>query len=143
MSDIINNNPLTDEEIAIIYEFCDFGDRRKAFRKHHSNKSVSDSAIYRFYKQKKVMDKIIEIGDDLGIYDTVADKILVKVMTNGATNDKDKIAAIKVWNDLRNRVHTTLKIEQNNTIDFTNVTDDVLEKIVGRLKESDSEISNT
>ena len=89
------------------------------------------------------MDKIIEIGDDLGIYDTVADKILVKVMTNGATNDKDKIAAIKVWNDLRNRVHTTLKIEQNNTIDFTNVTDDVLEKIVGRLKESDSEISNT
>ena len=122
----------TEEEMKVIYHFCDFGNRRTSYRKFIKEKK-SDSAIYRWFGKKEVQEKIIEVGNSLAIYDTVADKALLTIISNQNSMDRDKIAAIKVWNDLRKRVSQTITLQHNANIDFSNVTDDNLESIVNKI----------
>lgn len=129
---ILIDDKFTEQEMSVIYDFCDNGNRRYSYRKHISGK-YSDAEVYRWFKRKDVIDKIIEVGQDLSIYDTVADKTLLSIISNPDAIDRDKISAIKVWNDLRKRVHQTLKIESATSIDFTTVSDANLEAVVNKI----------
>ncbi len=119
-------------EMQVLYHFVDNGNRRKSYRKFIKERK-SDSAIYRWFAKKDVQDKIIEIGNALAIYDTVADKVLLGIISNSNSMDRDKISAIKVWNDLRKRVSQTITLQHNANIDFSNVTDANLESIVNQI----------
>ena len=133
----------TKDELRVIYEFCDNGNRRASYRKIFGDgkKAKTDPQIYKWFKKPEVQAKIIEIGSDLSIYDTVADKTLLSIITSTMATDKDKVSAIKVWNDLRKRVHQTIKVEAATTIDFSNVTDENLEAIVKKIMEVEDECS--
>lgn len=109
--------------------------KQKNFYRKFIKEKKSDSAIYRWFGKKEVQAKIIEVGNSLSVYDTVCDKALLNIISNVNSFDKDKIAAIKVWNDLRKRVSQTITLQHNANIDFSNVTDDNLESIVNKILE--------
>lgn len=134
----LDDGKFTENEMNVIYEFCDFGNRRESYRKYIKD-NKTDSGIYKWFKRKDVQEKILEIGNDLSIYDTVSDKTLLNIITSNSANDRDKISAIKVWNDLRKRVFQTIKVEAATSIDFTNISDENLEKVVEKILEIDKE----
>jgi RecG-like helicase len=126
------DDKFSEVEMQVIYHFIDNGNRRKSYRKFIKDKKT-DSAIYRWFQKKDVQQKIIEIGNELSIYDTVSDKVLLNIISNPNSMDRDKIAAIKTWNDLRKRVSQTITLQHNSNIDFSNVNDENLEKIVKQI----------
>jgi RecG-like helicase len=126
------DDEFSEVEMQVIYHFIDNGNRRKAYRKYIKDKKT-DSAIYRWFQKKDVQQKIIEIGNELSIYDTVSDKALLNIISNPNSADRDKIAAVKTWNDLRKRVSQTITLQHNSNIDFSNVNDENLESIVKQI----------
>lgn len=126
---------LTLKDIEVCYEFLKTGKRVSSFKKIYPNTIKTDIQIYRFFNNKLVLNKIVEIGKDLEIYDAVADKVLLKIITDDNSENKDKIAAIKVWNDLRKRTEQNIKIEAIHNLDFTKVSDENLEKLVNKIIE--------
>ena len=123
---------LTPDELKVLYEFVDTGLKRPSYRKIFGDEP-SSSSIYRWYKKPEVKKKILEIGQDLEIYDTVCDKVLLNIITSDLAENRDKISAIKTWNDLRNRTHTTIKLETQSTLDFSNVKTEDLEVMVNLI----------
>lgn len=119
-------------EMKVLYHFCDNGNRRASYRKFIKDKAT-DYAIYSWWKKKSVQNKVIEIGQSLAVYDTVADKVLLGIISNQQSRDCDKISAIKTWNDLRKRTTTQIKLDQTLAIDFSNVSDENLESIVNKI----------
>ena len=89
-----------------------------------------------------MQDKIVQIGNELSIYDTVCDRFLLDIIIDKDVANRDKINAIKVWNDLRQRVHTNIKVTLEEEIDFSNVTDDNLESIVEAIMKKNNSINN-
>lgn len=128
----------SENEMKTIYHFIDFGNRRTSYRKFIKD-GKSDSSIYRWFNKEDVQNKIIEISQSLAIYDTVADKQLLRIISSSTSSDKDKIAAIKVWNDLRKRVHQTIILEQNTKLDLSNVSDENLEAVVNKIMKLDND----
>lgn len=124
----------SENEMRVIYHFCDFGNRRTSFRKFIKEKKT-DSAIYKWFGKKEVQAKIIEVGQSLAVYDTVCDKVLLGIISNKNSQDRDKITAIKLWNDLRKRTHQEITIKHAGNIDFSNVTDETLESVVMKIIE--------
>lgn len=131
----------SEDEMKVLYHFVDNGNRRVSYRKFIKDKK-SDSSIYRWFNKENVQNKIIEISQSLAIYDTVADKQLLKIISSKNSADKDKIAAIKVWNELRKRVHQTITLEKNTKIDFSEVTDENLEAIVNKIMKLENETNS-
>lgn len=128
---------LTARDLDVINLFLDGVTRREAYRRIYANVDVTDAFIYRWFKQKHIQQQIIELGNDLQIYDSVCDKVLLDIITSNEAKNSDKIAAIRTWNDLRQRVHQSIKLEAATTIDFTNITDDNLDKIVQKILQID------
>ena len=126
---------LTPDELKVLYEFVDTGLKRPSYRKIFGE-GPSSSSIYRWYKKPEVKKKILEIGQDLEIYDTVCDKVLLNIITSNLAENRDKISAIKTWNDLRNRTHTTIKLETQSTLDFSNVKTEDLEEMVKLIMDN-------
>jgi len=123
---------LTDTEIKIIYDFVDSGNRKLSYRKFITI-PATDYQIYTWYKRKEVNEFIKSIGSDLEIFDTVCDKKLLNIINDTQSNDRDKIAAIKVWNDLRKRTFLQVKIDEVNSLDFTDMSDDNLALLVSKI----------
>lgn len=123
---------LTEKELKVVYEFVDTGVMQTSYRKFFG-KSPSNSSIYRWFKKPEVKKKILEVGQELEIYDTVCDKVLLNIITSKQAENRDKISAIKTWNDLRNRTHTTIKLETQSKIDFKGVKTEDLEVMVNLI----------
>ena len=68
-------------------------------------------------------------------YNVVCDKVLLDVILGVETKDKDKIAAIKLWSDLRDRIKTKVVVETEKTVKFDSVTDENLELIINAIKD--------
>jgi hypothetical protein len=117
------------KEMKVLYLFVDNGNRRGCYKKVFGN-DQPDATIYKWFNKKVVKEKIVEIGESLAVYDTVCDKVLLSIITNEISEDKDKISAIKTWNALRARVHTTIKLESENIIDLSNISTDNLSEAV-------------
>lgn len=126
---------LSPKEIKVLYEFVDTGLKRPSYRKFFGEKP-SSSSIYRWYQKPEVKKMILQIGQDLEIYDTVCDKVLLNIITDKEAENRDKISAIRTWNDLRNRTHTTIKLETQSTLDFSNVKTEDLEKMVELIMDN-------
>jgi len=120
---------LTEVELNIINTFLSTGDRLSAW-KEHSQTEVSDASIYNFFRKPEVSQKIIEMGNSLNVYDTVCDLKLLSIINDPKESTRNVILAIKEWNSLRNRIHTNIKIEAIQNIDFSDLTDSGLEKII-------------
>lgn len=132
---------LTEKEIAIVYEFVDNGNRRKSYRKISKDKKITDTQIYQFFKRKDVKDFIKEIGSNFDNYDTVCDKKLLAIINDPCSSGKNVIAAIKEWNTLRNRIVQTIQLYQTEEIDFKNLNDENLEKLINVIKDNNNSIS--
>ena len=128
---------LTLDELKVIYEFVDTGAKRASYIKILGE--TPNTTIYRWFKKPEVKKKILEIGQELEIYDTVCDKVLLNIITDKDTFNRDKISAIKVWNDLRDRTHTTIKLETESKIDFKNVKTEDLAIMVEFFLKNDKE----
>jgi len=122
----------TKEEMQVIYHFIDFGNRKTSYRKF-IKETISDASVYRWFNRKDVQAKIVEVGRSLSVYDTTCDKVLLNIVCSLTAANKDKIAAIKVWNELRKRTTQQIAIDQTTKIDFSNVTDENLESIVKQI----------
>lgn len=120
---------LSPKEEEVINNFLNTGDRVASYNKVF-NKKKDDTHIYRFFRQQNVIQKIIEAGNELSIYDTVCDIKLLSIINDPNASHKNQINAIKEWNNLRNRVHTNIKVEQVQNLDFTDLSDDGLQKII-------------
>lgn len=86
--------------------------------------------------------KLRELGDSLAVYDTVCDKVLLNIVIDPDASNRDKITAIKTWNDLRDRVHTTIKVESMTKLDLKDVSTENLESIVAALTEQKNDKSS-
>lgn len=126
------------KELEVIYEFINTGQKRPSYRKFFGDEP-SSSSIYRWYAKPEVKKKILEIGQELEIYDTVCDKVLLNIITDKDAFNRDKIQAIKVWNDLRDRTHTTIKLETETKLDFKNVKTEDLAIMVEFFLNNDKE----
>lgn len=133
---VINGN-LTDEEVEVLYKFVDTGNRRTSYKDVFGEDSPSDKTIYRWYYKPEVQAKIIEIGNELSIFDTVCDKTLLGIIIDTKSANRDKINAINSWNSLRERVHHNVKVSVEDKIDFSNVSDENLESIVEAIKSKE------
>lgn len=122
----------TENELKVLYHFVDNGHRRTSYRYYIKDK-VSDSHIYRWFSKAEVKEKILEIGSELNVYDTVADKSLIKIISDDEASHKDKISAIKVWNDLRKRTQLSVQLKHSGDIDLKNINDESLEKVVKQI----------
>lgn len=122
----------TEDEMTVLYTFIDKGGRVASYRSVFGD-AKSKSAIYYWFRNPAVQMKIIEIGDSLSVYDTVCDKTLISIITSSSTNNRDKIAAIKTWNDLRDRVHTTIKLDVEKKLDLSNITTENLGEVVNAI----------
>lgn len=136
------NNGLSDMEVEVLYKFVETGNRRQSYKDVFGDDVPSDKTIYRWYYKPEVQDKIIQIGNELSIYDTVCDRFLLDIIIDKDVANRDKINAIKVWNDLRQRVHTNIKVTLEEEIDFSNVTDDNLESIVEAIMNKNNSTNN-
>lgn len=132
---ILDKSPeLTDKDFEVIQAFIDGKDRRKAYRSVYTGQRISDSSIYNWFRLPKVVNKLKEFEIQLDNYNVVCDKVLLDVITGVDTKDKDKISAIKLWADLRNRITTKVQIQTDANISFGSVDDENLEKIIKGLQ---------
>lgn len=127
----------TEDEMKVLYMFVDSGNRRKCYTSVLGKET--NTKIYRWFKKPEVLAKIVEIGQELAVYDTVCDKVLLSIVTDTTAADRDKISAIKTWNDLRSRVHTTIKIESETKLDLSNVTTENLGVLVDAIMKGTNE----
>jgi len=129
-----NVNPeLDDRELEVLKLFISGMNRIGAYREVFPI-DISDKTIYNWYKTPKVQTYLREYEDSLTDYNVVTDKILLQIMQSEHSKDKDKIAAIKIWSDIRNRVKNTIKIESEQTINLGEINDEDIEKLVTALQ---------
>lgn len=132
---ILDKSPeLTDKDFEVIQAFIDGKNRRKAYRSVYTEQRISDSSIYNWFRLPKVVNKLKEFEIQLDNYNVVCDKVLLDVITGVDTKDKDKISAIKLWADLRNRITTKVQIQTDANISFGSVDDENLENIIKGLQ---------
>lgn len=127
------DDEFTEDEMKVLYLFVDKGNRRKSYWEVFGKDHKSQPAIYRWFSSFPVQQKILEIGQSLSVYDSVCDKALINIITDPNSMNRDKIAAIKTWNDLRDRVHTTIKLESKTKLDLSNVTTENLGTLVDAI----------
>jgi hypothetical protein len=125
----------SEKEMKVLWTFIDNGGRVASYNKVFGKNHKSPSAIYTWFRTPHVQLKLRELGDSLAVYDTVCDKILLNIVMDPNASNRDKITAIKTWNDLRDRVHTTIKVESMTKLDLKDVSTDNLESIVLALTE--------
>lgn len=129
-----NINPeLDDRELEVLKLFIGGMNRIGAYREVFPI-DISDKTIYNWYKTPKVQTYLREYEDSLTDYNVVTDKILLQIMQSEYSKDKDKLAAIKIWSDIRNRVKNTIKIESEQTINLGEINDEDIEKLVTALQ---------
>lgn len=135
------DDQFTEEEMKVLWTFVDKGSRVKSYQSVFGKEAKSASAIYYWFRTAHVQAKLRELGDSLAVYDTVCDKILLNIVMDPAASNRDKIQAIKTWNDLRDRVHTTVKVESLTKLDLKDVSTDNLERIVAALTQQKNDKS--
>jgi hypothetical protein len=123
---------LSDKDMEVITLFIDGVPRREAYRQVYKE-SISDSSIYNWFRLDKVTNKLKEYELQLDNYNVVCDKVLLNVITSKVAQNKDKIAAIKLWAALRDRIKTRVVVESEKTVNLENVTDDNLELIINAI----------
>lgn len=134
----------TEQEMDVLHRFVDTGNKRGSYWAVFGEEHKSQPSIYRWFNKFNVQAKILELGKDLAVYDTVCDKVLINIITDTNAMNRDKIAAIKTWNDLRDRVHTTIKLESKTKLDLSNVSTENLGTIVDAiLKGKNNDESGT
>ena len=131
---ILDKSPeLTDKDFEVIQAFIDGKHRRKAYRSVYTGQRISDSSIYNWFRLPKVVNKLKEYEMQLDNYNVVCDKVLLDVITGDMTSNRDKVSAIKLWADLRNRITTKVQIQSDTNVSFGTVSDENLEKIIREL----------
>lgn len=131
---ILDKSPeLTDRDFEVIQAFIDGKNRRKAYRSVYTEQRISDSSIYNWFRLPKVVNKLKEYEMQLDNYNVICDKVLLDVITGEMTSNRDKVSAIKLWSDLRNRITTKVKIESDTNVSFGTISDENLEKIIKEL----------
>lgn len=131
----------SEDEMKVLWTFIDKGGRVSSYQSVFGKEAKSESAIYHWFRTAPVQMKLRELGDSLSVYDTVCDKILLNIVMDPNAYNRDKIAAIKTWNDLRDRVHTTIKVESMTKLDLKDVSTENLESIVAALTEQKNDKS--
>lgn len=131
---ILDKSPeLTDKDFEVIQAFIGGMHRRDAYRSVYVGQRISDSSIYNWFRLPKVVNKLKEYEMQLDNYNVVCDKVLLDVITGNDTSNRDRVSAIKLWADLRNRITTKVKIESDSNISFGTISDENLEKIIKEL----------
>lgn len=131
---ILDKSPeLTERDFEVIQAFIDGKNRRKAYRSVYTEQKISDSSIYNWFRLPKVVNKLKEYEMQLDNYNVVCDKVLLDVITGPLTSNRDKVSAIKLWADLRNRITTKVQIQSDANINFGSIDDENLEKIIKSL----------
>jgi len=120
---------LDEQEIEVLKLFIGGMNRIAAYREVFPI-SISDKTIYTWFKTPKVQNFLREYEDSLADYNVVTDKILLQIMQSEHAKDKDKIAAIKLWSDIRNRIKNTIKLESEQIISLENINDEEIEKLI-------------
>lgn len=132
---ILDKSPeLSEMDFDVIQAFIGGMHRRDAYRSVYKDQKISDSSIYNWFRLPKVVNKLKEYEMQLDNYNVVCDRVLLDVITGDDVKNRDKIAAIKLWADLRNRITTNVKIESDSNISFGTVSDENLEKIIRELQ---------
>lgn len=131
----------SEDEMKVLWTFIDKGGRVKSYQSVFGKEAKSESGIYRWFRTPQVQAKLRELGDSLAVYDTVCDKILLNIVMDPTAANRDKIQAIKTWNDLRDRIHTTIKVESMTKLDLKDVSTENLESIVAALTEQKNDKS--
>lgn len=121
---------LTENDLKVIHLFIEGTPRRTAYRQIYNQQRISDGTIYNWWRLEKVQNYMQVYQKSLDDYNLVCDKVLIDIITSDEAKDKDKIAAVKLMGDLRNRIKTTIKVEQENLVNFENISDEDLEKII-------------
>lgn len=125
-----NTGPeLDNNELEVLRLFTSGMNRIGAYREVFPI-DISDKTIYTWYKSAKVQKYLKEYEESLTDYNVVTDKILLQIMQSEQANNRDKIAAIKIWSDIRNRVKNTIKIESEQTINLGEVNDEDIQKLI-------------
>lgn len=131
---ILDKSPeLTERDFEVIQAFIDGMHRRDAYRSVYTEQKISDSSIYNWFRLPKVVNKLKEYEMQLDNYNVVCDKVLLDVITGPLTSNRDKVSAIKLWADLRNRITTKVQIQSDANINFGSIDDENLEKIIKSL----------
>lgn len=130
---ILDKSPnLSDKDMEVITLFIDGVPRREAYRQIYKD-TISDSSIYNWFRLEKVTNKLKEYEMQLDNYNVVCDKVLLNVIVDKYAQNKDKIAAIKLWANLRDRIKTRVVVESEKTVNLENVTDENLELIINAI----------
>jgi len=128
---------LTEEEELVIQKFIQGMTRLNAYRSVF-NISLADKTIYNWFKLPKVQNYLKEYESSLADYNVVTDEVLIEIFTNRNNSNKDKIAAIKLWADIRNRIKNVVKIESEETINIGEINDKELEKIILQIQNGNN-----
>jgi len=129
---------LSEEENEVIRLFVNGLSRREAYRAVFTNVIYHDNTIYNWWKLPKVQAQLTSYITSLDDYNLVCDKTLLDIIVKPNALTRDKIAAIKLWADLRNRIQPTLKIQSETLLDMSNVTDENLEKIIEAITANEN-----
>lgn len=131
---ILDKSPeLTEKDFEVIQAFIGGLNRRKAYRSVYTNQKISDSSIYNWFRLDKVVMKLKEYEMQLDNYNVVCDRVLLDVITGVDVSNRDKVSAIKLWADLRNRITTKVQIQADSNVSFGSVSDENLENIIKGL----------
>lgn len=121
----------TEKELSVIYKFLETGKRRDSFKSVYYGSKKDDTYIYRWFQRPIIKNKIRDIGIELDLYNEFTEMKLLSIMKDENASNKDKIMAVRTWNEIRKRIKTEINIENN--IDFKNITDETLNDIVNKI----------
>lgn len=128
---ILDKSPeLSDNDIKVIHLFIEGVPRRNAYRQIYKDQRLSDGTIYNWWKLEKVQKYLEQYQKSLDDYNVVCDKALITIITSNESKDKDKIAAVKLMGDLRNRIKTVVKLETEKLVNYEGLSDEDLEQIM-------------
>lgn len=129
-----NTGPDLDEnELKALHLFIGGMNRIDAYREAFKIR-ICDTTIYNWFKTDKVKKYLADYEYNLADYNVVTDKVLLEIIQSGEAKDKDRIAAIKLWNDTKSRIKTVIKLESENTINLEGVNEEELEKLVTAIQ---------
>ena len=128
---------ITEIDKMIVSDFLETGQKKATLEKYYGKGNFQDYEIYYYFRRPSIQNLIKEMGEGLKVHLEQFDETLVNIVNSPRTQNRDKIAAIKLFNEIYKRVESQ-KVELN----IGAVNDDDLEDMVKKILNDNTTTNN-
>jgi hypothetical protein len=121
--------PINELDRLIITRFLESGNKAGSIEGIVGKGLIPNYMIYKYYSRPEILKLIDEMAEELKANIIQFDYKLVEIVNSNRTSARDKIAAIKLFNEIYKRVKTDVNIN------ITNLTDEQLGDLVTKMLE--------